>query len=80
MYLYIHIHIYIYIYKHICTCLYVFINAQFERNQKEIYTNLKRANITFKDFNFDIDRIIIDSTEGVSQNQYLVFHNYSYNV
>lgn len=47
---------------------------------KEIYTNLKRANITFKDFNFDIDRIIIDSTEGVSQNQYLVFHNYSYNV
>ena len=47
---------------------------------KEIYTNLKRANITFKDFDFDVDRIIIDSTEGISQNQYLVFHNYSYNV
>lgn len=47
---------------------------------KEIYTNLKRANITFKDFDFDIDRIIIDSTEGISQNQYLLFHNYSYNV
>jgi hypothetical protein len=47
---------------------------------KEIYTTLKRHNVTFKDFDFDIDRLIIDSTEGSSDEQYLVFHNYSYNV
>jgi len=47
---------------------------------KEIYTTLKRHDVTFKNFDFDIDRLIIDSTEGSSDEQYLVFHNYSYNV
>ena len=47
---------------------------------KEIYTALKRDDIRFNTFDFDIDRIVIDSTEGKSQDQYLVYHNYNFNV
>lgn len=47
---------------------------------KEIATALKNANITFNQFDFDIDRYVIDTTEGNSQEQYLVFHNYDFNV
>ena len=46
----------------------------------DILANLSRANIVFHNFDFEIDRVVIDTTEGVSQDQYLVFHNYSYNV
>jgi len=47
---------------------------------KEILSALNRDNISFKKFNFDIDRFVIDSTTGNSNEQYLVFHNYEYNV
>jgi hypothetical protein len=47
---------------------------------KEILSALNRDNISFKKFNFDIDRFVIDSTTGNSNEQYLVFHNYEYNI
>ena len=43
-------------------------------------TAIKANNIDFKQFDFDIDRYIIDATTGNSQEQYLLFHNYEYNV
>ena len=33
-----------------------------------------------KQINFDIDRYIIDSTTGNSNEQYILFPNYEYNV
>lgn len=47
---------------------------------KFIYTALKNAQINFNSFNFDIDRLIIDSTIGNSNEQYLVLHNYELNI
>lgn len=47
---------------------------------KEILSALERDKISFKNFNFDIDRFVIDTTTGNSNEQYLVFHNYEYNV
>ena len=47
---------------------------------KEILTALNRANVSFQNFNIDVDRFIVDSTEGNSNEQYLVFHNYAHNV
>lgn len=47
---------------------------------KEILTALNRDNVSFQNFNIDVDRYIIDSTEGNSTEQYLVFHNYAHNV
>ena len=46
----------------------------------DIMTALSNANVVFNDFDFEIDRVVIDTTQGVSQDQYLVFHNYSFNV
>jgi len=46
----------------------------------QVLNALKNANITFNQFDFDIDRYIIDTTEGVSNEQYILFHNYEYNV
>lgn len=46
----------------------------------DVMTALSNANVVFHDFDFEIDRVIIDTTQGVSQDQYLVFHNYSFNV
>ena len=46
----------------------------------QIMTAIKANNIDFKQFDFDIDRYIIDATTGNSQEQYLLFHNYEYNV
>jgi len=37
-------------------------------------------NIDFTEYDLDIDRVIIDSSEGVSDEQYIVFANYEYNV
>jgi len=47
---------------------------------KEILTALNRARVSFQNFNIDVDRYIVDSTEGNSNEQYLVFHNYAHNV
>ena len=38
------------------------------------------TNFKFNDIDFDIDRYIIDSSTGNSNEQYIVFANYQYNV
>jgi len=45
-----------------------------------IQTALKNRAIKFNQFDFDIDRVIIDSTTGNSNEQYIVFQNYKINV
>jgi hypothetical protein len=46
----------------------------------DILLNIKNSGFDFKTLDFDIDRYIIDSTKGNSQEQYIVFGNYDYNV
>lgn len=41
---------------------------------------LKEGVYDFKSINFDVDRYILDSAVGVSQESYIVFPNYEYNV
>lgn len=41
---------------------------------------IDNANIQFNQFNYDIDRYVIDSTEGVSEEKYILFANFKYNV
>lgn len=45
-----------------------------------IANNLKLKKIDFSVYNIDIDRVIIDSSQGVSNEQYIVFANYEYNL
>lgn len=45
-----------------------------------IANKLRLEDIDFSIFDFDVDRVLIDSTEGVSEEQYIVFANYDYNV
>lgn len=45
-----------------------------------IKNNLDFANIDFTQFDFDIDRYIIDSTTGNSEEQYVLFANYKFNI
>ena len=40
---------------------------------------IANAGIKFNQFDYDIDRYVIDSTEGVSQEQYIKFGNYKFN-
>lgn len=47
---------------------------------KIIKNTIEFYNIDFKIYDFDIDRYIIDSSEGVSEDQYVVFANYNFNV
>ena len=46
----------------------------------DILINIQTSNFDFKQLDFDIDRYIIDSTKGNSEEQYIVFGNYQYNV
>ena len=41
---------------------------------------LEEGSYDFKSINFDVDRYILDSAVGVSQESYIVFPNYEYNV
>lgn len=41
---------------------------------------IKNTGFDFKQFDFDIDRYIIDNTIGNSNEQYLLFGNYQYNI
>lgn len=41
---------------------------------------IDNANIKFNQFDYDIDRYVIDSTEGVSDEKYIMFANYKFNV
>lgn len=45
-----------------------------------IRQNIENANFDFKQINYDVDRYIIDSTTGNSNEQYIVFANYPFNV
>jgi len=45
-----------------------------------VLLNIKNNSFDFKDLHFDIDRYVIDSTKGNSNEQYLLFANYQYNV
>ena len=41
---------------------------------------IDNANIEFNQFDYDIDRYVIDSTEGISEEKYIMFANYKFNV
>ena len=41
---------------------------------------IKNRKFDCKQFDFDVDRYIIDSTTGNSNESYIVFQNYEYNV
>lgn len=45
-----------------------------------IANRLRLENYDFSVYDFDIDRVCVDSTEGVADEQYIVFANYDYNV
>jgi hypothetical protein len=47
---------------------------------ERIIANIKNSGFDYSNFNFDIDRYIIDSTTGIGQEQYLLFNNYEYNL
>ncbi len=49
-------------------------------NSTQVLNAIRNANIKFNQFDFDIDRYVIDSTEGESSEQYILFHNYQHNV
>ena len=46
----------------------------------DVLQALQKAKIKFNQFNFDIDRYVIDQTQGNSNEQYILFHNYMVNV
>ena len=46
---------------------------------KEILSAIKNNNVSFQKYNFDIDRYVIDSTTGKSEEQYILFANYVFN-
>ena len=45
-----------------------------------IKENIQNSTFDFKNINYEIDRYIIDSTTGLSSEQYLLFANFQYNV
>lgn len=47
---------------------------------RELLLNIKNSNFDFRQINFDVDRYIIDSTKGNSNEQYILFANYDFNV
>jgi len=47
---------------------------------EDILLRIKNRKFDFKQFNFDVDRYIIDSTTGNGNESYIVFQNYEYNV
>jgi hypothetical protein len=51
-----------------------------EGTAKIIQNNIKQYDIDFNQFELDIDRYVIDSTEGNSDSQYILFANYKFNI
>jgi hypothetical protein len=49
-------------------------------NSKIVANAIENAEFDFSQFNIDIDRYVIDSTTGVSEEQYIVFANYQFNI
>jgi hypothetical protein len=46
----------------------------------EILLNIKKSGFDFKDLDFEIDRYIVQRTDGINQEQYILFANYQFNV
>jgi hypothetical protein len=46
----------------------------------EILLNIKNSDFNFSDINFTVDRYVIDSTKGNSNEQYILFANYDFNI
>ena len=46
----------------------------------EILINIKNSDFDFSNINFTVDRYIIDSTKGNSNEQYILFANYDFNI
>ena len=46
----------------------------------EILLRIKNSNFDFKDLDFDIDRYIVQRTDGNNKEQYILFANYQFNV
>lgn len=46
----------------------------------ELLLNIKNSGFDFSDINFDVDRYILDSSKGNSNEQYILFANYDFNV
>ena len=46
----------------------------------DIALNIKNSGYDFKMLNLEIDRYVIDSTKGISGEQYIAFGNYAYNI
>ena len=46
----------------------------------EIILNIKNSGFDFKDLDFEIDRYIVQRTDGNNQEQYILFANYQFNV
>ena len=46
----------------------------------DILLNIKNSDFDFSKINFTVDRYIIDSTKGNSNEQYILFANYDYNI
>jgi len=51
-----------------------------EGGADQIIANIAESNFEFADLNIDIDRYVIDSTSGISEEQYILFANYQFNV
>ncbi len=51
-----------------------------EGTSQDILLNIKNNSFNFNSINFEIDRYIIDSTQGNSNEQYIVFANYDFNI
>ncbi len=49
-------------------------------SDKVVQENITSSGFDFKDINYEIDRYIIDSTTGSSDEQYLLFANFVFNV
>jgi hypothetical protein len=47
---------------------------------EELLLNIKNSRFNFNQINFDVDRYIIDSVRGNSNDQYILFANYDFNV
>lgn len=45
----------------------------------EIILNIKNTDFNFTDIDFEVDRYIIDTTQGNSEQQYIMFANYQFN-
>lgn len=51
-----------------------------EGGANQIIANITESNFNFQNLNIEIDRYIIDSTAGFSEEQYILFANYQFNV